>query len=173
MAYAAGIGGPVSNFGTIKQGQENPSAVIPIVGKIIAAYGRVEFPDGTFGYTSISTTYEIEATLPKTGTVTLRGQVPEIRHWGNTDIRIDAQAMVLKSVPGYWIAGQARWYFTEPPEIGNCPTTVGGNGQQSPLVRGLTFDPRTTPPPPDLPPVDGGPTDAPAGPPNAPGSGEE
>lgn len=138
----------MSDFGTIKQGQDNPSAVIPIVGKVVGAYGRIEFPDGTFGYTSISTTYEIEATLPKTGTVLLRGQVPEIRHWGNTDIRIDAQAMVLKSVPGYWIAGQVRWYFTEPPEIGHCPTSVGGNGQQSPLVRGLSFDPTEPPPPP-------------------------
>ena len=118
-----------------------------VVGKIVAAAGAFVLPDGTTGYTTASVSYTILQTTPAGGVIEWTGQVPEIRLWGGDQV-IDATALIGMSCIGVVVGGELRWHFPEPASLGGCPTSIGGNGQQSPLVRGATFDPVEPPPPP-------------------------
>lgn len=118
-----------------------------VVGKIVAVAGAFVLPDGTTGYTTASVSYTILQTTPVGGVIEWPGQVPEIRLWGNDQV-IDAPSLIGRSCIGVVVGGELRWHFPEPAALGGCPTSVGGNGQQSPLVRGLSFDPTEPPPPP-------------------------
>jgi hypothetical protein len=107
----------------IAKATTSPSDAVPIVGRIVAVYGRIEFPDGSNGYTTATATYDIRATIPGSGILVLKGQVPEIRSWEGTDIQINASVLVDKSVQGLMVGGVVRWYFAEPPSLGVCGPT--------------------------------------------------
>jgi hypothetical protein len=107
----------------IAKATTSPSDAVPIVGRIVAVYGRIEFPDGSSGYTTATATYDIRATIPGSGILVLKGQAPEIRSWEGTDIQINASVLVDKSVQGLMVGGVVRWYFPEPPSLGSCGPT--------------------------------------------------
>lgn len=123
---------------TIPATQLEPGRATPVVGTITAARGQVGEPPH---YTSLSVYYDILTTIPGTGTVTLTEQRSELSFWKDSGIWINAAALVGTSVQGYWIGGSVRWYFVEPPVIGDCGTAPrpGGNTTLILPVQGGVF----------------------------------
>ena len=151
----------------------DPTIAVPVVGFIVSVNGAVPLPGGGTGYFTNNTSYTIMASIPESGPVTLEKQVPQIRLWSaRSEILIDADELVGKAVTGVMVAGSIRWNFYEPPKLAPCsapsPAAVTIRLPDGTIVTRQQQGGGI-----DLPPIDGGTSDLPSNPPNAPGGGEE
>lgn len=151
--------------------QSELTDAVCVVGKIMRVVGSASTINGVTGYFSSNVAYDIATSIPGLGVVVFTGQVPQIRQWQRGEVLVDADALVDKAVTGVLVGNTVRWTFVEPPAMGSCSTpnpaigtvrmpdgTIGTRRQSGGI---------------DLPPIDGGTSDLPSNPTNAPGGGEE
>ena len=140
-----------------------------VVGKIVDVTGP---RSASGGYPSGTVRYTIVLHVPGAGTVTLAGQSPTIKLWNDLQ-DVDARRLLNKNVPGVMVARNVEWHFYEPPTLSDCAPAPAARGSIRSTIGNGPRTGTTPPGSPDLPPVDMGTSDAPAGPGNAPGGGEE